>query len=93
MPNDYLDIKFASQIAQGSVTLEQLAEFKAQYGIGDNSFKGIISGSSTPCRVSRKECRKTIFMFVPTGILSASSVIVLYIDLITIISLLVFPVQ
>lgn len=44
MPNDYLDIKFASQIAQGSVTLEQLAEFKAQYGIGDNSFKGIISG-------------------------------------------------
>ncbi len=44
MPNDYLDIKFASQIAQGSVTLEQLQEFKMQYGIGDNSFKGIISG-------------------------------------------------
>ena len=37
MPNDYLDIKFASQLQQGSITLDQLAEFKEQYGIGDNS--------------------------------------------------------
>ena len=28
MPNDYLDIKFASQLQQGSITLDQLAEFK-----------------------------------------------------------------
>ena len=44
MPNDYLDIKFASQLQQGSITLDQLAEFKEQYGIGDNSFMGLISG-------------------------------------------------
>lgn len=44
MPNDYLDQKFATQIAQGTVTLKDVAEFKMQYGIGDNSFKGIISG-------------------------------------------------
>ena len=44
MPNDYLDIKFSSQLQQGSIDLEQLAEFKNQYGIGDNSFKGLVSG-------------------------------------------------
>ena len=44
MPNDYLDIKFSSQIQQGSITVEQLNEFKAQYGIGDNSFKGLVHG-------------------------------------------------
>lgn len=44
MPNDYLDIKFSSQIMQGTITPDQLKEFKLQYGIGDNSFGGIISG-------------------------------------------------
>ncbi len=44
MPNDYLDIKFSSQLQQGTIDLEQLNEFKAQYGIGDNSFKGLVSG-------------------------------------------------
>ncbi len=44
MPNDYLDLKFASQIAQGSITQEDLMEFKNLYGIGDNSFFGIVSG-------------------------------------------------
>ncbi len=44
MPNDYLDVKFSSQISQGTITPEQLAEFKMQYGIGDNSFQGIVSG-------------------------------------------------
>ena len=47
MPNDYLDIKFSSQIQQGSITVEQLNEFKAQYGIGDNSFKGLVDGYFT----------------------------------------------
>lgn len=44
MPNDYLDIKFESQISQGTITSEQLQEFKNQYGIGDNSFKGLVEG-------------------------------------------------
>ena len=47
MPNDYLDIKFASQLQQGTIDLEQLAEFKKQYGIGDNSFKGLVNGYFT----------------------------------------------
>ena len=47
MPNDYLDIKFASQLQQGTITPEQLLEFKKQYGIGDNSFKGLVSGYFT----------------------------------------------
>jgi len=44
MPNDYLDIKFSSQLGQGTITLEQLQEFKNQYGIGDSSFKGLVTG-------------------------------------------------
>ena len=47
MPNDYLDIKFASQLQQGTINLDQLAEFKKQYGIGDNSFKGLVDGYFT----------------------------------------------
>ena len=44
MPNDYLDIKFSSQLQQGTITQEQLQLFKEQYGIGDSSFKGLLSG-------------------------------------------------
>ena len=44
MPNDYLDIKFSSQLQQGTITPEQLMEFKNQYGIGDSSFKGLVNG-------------------------------------------------
>ena len=44
MPNSYLDTKFQSHLQQGTITPEQLLEFKMQYGIGDNSFMGIISG-------------------------------------------------
>ena len=44
MPNDYLDIKFSSQLQQGTITQEQLQMFKEQYGIGDNSFRGLLSG-------------------------------------------------
>lgn len=47
MPNDYLDIKFSSQLQQGTITAEQLAEFKKQYGIGDNSFSGLLNGYFT----------------------------------------------
>lgn len=47
MPNDYLDIKFSSQLQQGTITMGQLNEFKAQYGIGDNSFKGLVDGYFT----------------------------------------------
>ena len=44
MPNNYLDLKFASKIQSGDMTLEQLEAFKVQYGISDNSFTGIVTG-------------------------------------------------
>lgn len=44
MPNDYIDIKFAPQIAQGTISPEDLQHFKDLYGIGDNSFMGLVSG-------------------------------------------------
>ncbi|MGM9969598.1 MAG: ABC transporter permease [Anaeroplasma sp.] len=44
MPNDYVDNKFASQLAQGSITIDDINNFKKLYGINDNSFKGIVSG-------------------------------------------------
>ena len=47
MPNDYLDIKFSSQLQQGTIDLDQLNAFKEQYGIGDKSFKGLVSGYTT----------------------------------------------
>lgn len=47
MPTDYIDNRFSSQLAQGQVTPEQVQAFKELYGIGDNSFKGIMSGYFT----------------------------------------------
>ena len=47
MPNDYLDIKFSSQLQQGTIDLDQLNAFKEQYGIGDKSFKGSAREIST----------------------------------------------
>ena len=44
MPSDFLEKKFASQLAQGTMTLEQLNEMKDHYGLLDNSFVGIIKG-------------------------------------------------
>ena len=44
MPNDYIDIKYASQLNNGSITPEQILKFKEIYGLGDNSFGGIIGG-------------------------------------------------
>lgn len=44
MPSDFLEKKFASQLAQGTMTLEQLNEMKLHYGLLDNSFMGIVRG-------------------------------------------------
>ena len=44
MPTNYLDTKFATQLAQGTITPEQLTEFKELYGLADNSFVGILKG-------------------------------------------------
>ena len=44
MPNDYVDIKFASQLQSGSITQADVDAFKELYGIGDKSFGGIVSG-------------------------------------------------
>ncbi len=44
MPNDYLDIKFAPMLSQGTITIDELNEYKMQLGIGDNSFKGLCEG-------------------------------------------------
>ncbi len=44
MPSDYVDQKFAPQLQSGSITQEHIDAFKDLYGIGDNSFGGIMSG-------------------------------------------------
>lgn len=44
MPMNYLDTKFSAQLQQGTITQEQLNEFKALYGLADNSFGGILKG-------------------------------------------------
>ncbi len=44
MPSDYVDQKFASQLQSGSMDWEDIERFKELYGIGDNSFGGIMSG-------------------------------------------------
>ncbi len=44
MPADYVDIKFASQMLNNPAVAERIQEFKELYGIGDNSFLGILKG-------------------------------------------------
>lgn len=44
MPNDYIDTKYAPQLASGQITEEQILKFKEIYGLADNSFKGIVNG-------------------------------------------------
>lgn len=44
MPNDYVDIKFASQLQSGTIKQEDVDRFKELYGIGDKSFKGMVGG-------------------------------------------------
>lgn len=47
MPTNYVDIKFAEQLASGQITAEQIQAFKDLYGIGDSSPLGIIKGYFT----------------------------------------------
>lgn len=44
MPNDYVDMKFSSQLRSGTITQDDIARFKDLYGIGDKSFSGIVQG-------------------------------------------------
>lgn len=44
MPNDYVELKYAQQLASGTITMDDINRFKDLYGIGDSSFKGIVSG-------------------------------------------------
>lgn len=44
MPNDYVDLKFSSQLQNGTIKQEDIDRFKELYGIGDSSFSGIVNG-------------------------------------------------
>ena len=44
MPNNYVDIKFAPQLQSGAINQEDIDRFKELYGIGDNSFSGLVTG-------------------------------------------------
>ncbi len=44
MPTNYVDIKYSSQLQSGAINQEDIDRFKELYGIGDNSFKGIVTG-------------------------------------------------
>ena len=44
MPNDYVDLKFATQLQTGAIKQEDVDRFKELYGIGDSSFAGIAKG-------------------------------------------------
>lgn len=44
MPTDFIDEKFSSQILQGIIKQEDIDAIKELYGLGDNSFFGIIKG-------------------------------------------------
>ena len=44
MPNDYVDVKFATQLQTGAIKQEDVDRFKELYGIGDSSFLGIAKG-------------------------------------------------
>lgn len=47
LPSDYIDLKYAEQLGQGSITQEQIDAIKALYGLADNSFGGIVKGYFT----------------------------------------------
>lgn len=44
MPSNYIEDKYAQQLQNGSVSQEDVDRFKDMYGIGDDSFKGIVGG-------------------------------------------------
>jgi peptide/nickel transport system permease protein len=47
MPADYIDRNTAARVSQGLITQEQVEQMKHLYGIGDNSFWGILSNYFT----------------------------------------------
>lgn len=44
MPNNYVETKYAEGLSQGTIKEEDIKKFKELYGIGDDSFKGIVGG-------------------------------------------------
>lgn len=44
MPQDYIDRKFEPQITQGLISRDEVERIKELYGLGDNSFAGILLG-------------------------------------------------
>ncbi len=44
MPSDFVDSQFAAQISTGLLSESDIADLKALYGLGDDSFWGLISG-------------------------------------------------
>lgn len=44
MPNNYVETKYAESLSQGTIDEKDIQRFKELYGIGDNSFKGIVGG-------------------------------------------------
>ena len=44
LPMDYVEQKFLSQAAQGTISPEELYRIKELYGLADNSFVGILKG-------------------------------------------------
>ena len=44
MPNNYVETKYAESLRQGTIEEKDIQRFKELYGIGDNSFKGIVGG-------------------------------------------------
>jgi peptide/nickel transport system permease protein len=44
MPEDYFEQTFASQLAQGTITRDQLQAMKELYHLGDSTFLGILGG-------------------------------------------------
>lgn len=44
LPNDYFDQTYASQLSQGTITQEELDALKAQAGLLDKSFIGLLKG-------------------------------------------------
>ena len=44
MPQDYIDKKFEPQITQGLISRDEVERIKELYGLGDNSFAGILLG-------------------------------------------------
>lgn len=47
MPADYIDLNTVDKVANGKLTQEQVDQMKSLYGIGDNTFGGILSSYFT----------------------------------------------